>query len=227
MAPARLAAAAAAAAALLLLATAAAAAPTSFNCAISTLYLRAGAAPFSVCNYTSVTGQAAVTLQWYTAGPISRKGDGGESVQISVWLDGKLSLQYFPYELAGMPSFASFNATPAQNTWSAALFGRYSATSWNNNIAIPFSGSLEITLQFMPPAGGATVYYQAHGLDGVPATFGGIALPPAARLQMQRNDLALPALAYLPVVDVPAGNTAVIAGLAIAFTAPNLNTLEG
>ena len=204
-----------------------AAAVQSFNCAISTLYLKAGAAPFSVCNYTSTTGQAAITLQWYTAGPIQRGGGGGESVQISVWLDGQLSLQYYPYELAGMPSLASFNATPSSNTWSAALFGRYSATSWNSNIAIPFSGSLEITLQFMPPTGGATIYYQAHGLDGVPQTFNGIALPPAARQQMQRNALQLPALAYLPVVSVPAGNTAVIAGIAIAFVAPNLNTLEG
>ena len=199
----------------------------SFSCAISTLYIKAGDAPYSVCNFTSTTGQAAITHQWYTAGPISHKGDGGESVQISVWLDGKLSLQYYPFELSAMPSFESFNATPGTNTWSAALFGRYSATSWTNNIAIPFSGSLEITLQFMPPAGGATIYYQAHGLDGVPTTFSGITLPPAARLQMQRNDLALPALAYLPVVSVPAGSSAVIAGIAIAFTAPNLNTLEG
>jgi hypothetical protein len=200
---------------------------SSFNCAISTLYIKAGDAPYSVCKYTSVTGQAAITLQWYTAGPISKKGDGGESVQISIWLDGILSLQYYPYQLAGMPSFESFNATPATNTWSSALFGRYSATSWNSNIAIPFNGSLEITLQYIPPTGGATIYYQAHGIDGVQQSFNGIQLPSHARLQLQTQRLTLPALAYLPIVTVPAGNTGVIAGIAIAFTAPNLNTLEG
>jgi len=152
---------------------------------------------------------------------------GGESVQISIWLDGILSLQYFPYQLAGMPSFESFNSTPGTNTWSSALFGRYSATSWNSNIAIPFDGTLEITLQFMPPSGGATVYYQAHGIDGAPQSFGGIPLPAHARLQLQTKRISLAALEYLPVVSVPSGYTGVIAGIAIAFTAPNLNTLEG
>ena len=57
------------------------------------------------------------SLQRYTAGQISRMPPAhGDSVQISIRLDGILSLQYLPYLLAGMPSFESFNPNPNQNT---------------------------------------------------------------------------------------------------------------
>jgi hypothetical protein len=208
----------------------AAAVPTSFSCAVSTVTLRAGDAPLEVCVVNSTTGSAAVTLQWYTATSIkSPDGLGGEAVQVSLYLDGETtpSLQYYPYEVAGFPSLEAHVATPAANTWSAALFGRYSASSWNSNIQVPFSRSLRITLQYTPSSGGATIYYQAHGLDGVQSALGLVPLPPSARLVLQRNRLSLPALAYLPVVSFPAGTSGVIAGIAIAFVAPNLNTLEG
>jgi Protein of unknown function (DUF2961) len=209
---------------------AAAAAPTSFSCAASTVTLKAGDAPLEVCVVNSTTGSAAVTVQWYTASNIkSPDGTGGEAVQISLYLDGETtpSLQFYPYEFAGFPSLEAHLATPASNTWSAALFGRYSASSWNSNIQIPFSRSLRVTLQYTPPSGSATIYYQAHGLDGVQPALGLVPLPPSARLVLQRNRLSLPALAYLPVVDFPAGTSGVVAGIAIAFVAPNLNTLEG
>lgn len=215
-------------AALLALGHAAPSGLSSFSCAISTVTLKAGGAAFKVCDYQVQNGNAAITLQWYT-GTFGPSGEGCESVLISFYLDGEStpSLQYYPYQMAGFPSFESFNATPSRNTWSAALFGRYSASSWNSNIAIPFLKSLSITLQYMPAVGGATVYYQAHGVDGgAMPSFAGATLPPTARLLIQVNRLSLPALAYLPVVNVPSGS-GLILGLAIAFVAPNLNTLEG
>jgi Protein of unknown function (DUF2961) len=82
-------------------------------------------------------------------------------------------------------------------------------------------------LNFTGTSGEATIYYQAHGLDGAIPRFGAIDLPSSARLSIQRNDLVLPKLAYLNVSSYPSGTSGLVAALSIAFIAPNLNTLEG
>lgn len=141
--------------------------------------------------------------------------------------------QFFPYELTGIPSLAAWNSTHAeeQPPWQSPVWARNSGTSFTNTIPIPFVTSLKITLTFTGAAGkSAVLYYQAHGrllslIDGF--SFGGVELPISARLVVQRNDLVLPRLAYLPIVNVSAGSAALIAAMAIAFSAPNLNTLEG
>ena len=142
-----------------------------------------------------------------------------------MYIDGEssASLAYFPYELAGTPSAIAYNTTKGQpaRTWSAELWGRNAASSWINSFPVPFTASVRITMQYTAAAGQATTYYQAHGLDGVPATFGRVPLPANARLVMQRNDLVLPRLAYLPVSNFSSGS-GLVAALAIAFVAPNL-----
>ncbi len=110
------------------------------------------------------------------------------------------------------------------------MWARNSATSFTNTLPIPFVTSLRITLTFTAAVGkSAVLYYQAHGALTTKSTFSfnAVDLPISARLVVQRNDLVLPRLAYLPIVNVSAGSSAVIAAMAIAFTAPNLNTLEG
>jgi hypothetical protein len=174
-----------------------------------------------------------LSLQWFT-GTFGDVGGGCESVMVHVYLDGEEapSLSYCPYELAGVPSIEAFAATPAEATWSSALYGRYSKTSWNSNLPVPFLTSIAITLEFKPTVEGpvaTAVYYQAHGMDGVAPAFGNFgALPSGARLEIQKqNPLALKGLGYLSVVDVPSGSSGLVAGLSLAFEAPNLNTLEG
>ena len=144
-----------------------------------------------------------------------------------MFLDGEknASVSFFPYELGGLPSIEAYNTSYPKTVWSAELWGRNSATSWVNSFPIPFLTSLRITLQFVG-AGGCTIYYQAHGLDGVPASFGRVPLPPAARLVIQRHALVLPRLAYLPLSSFASGH-GIIAAITTAFVAPNLNTLEG
>lgn len=154
-------------------------------------------------------------------------------MQISVYIDGETdpSLQYYPYQLTGVPSVDAHNTMPASNSsWSSALFGRYSTTSWNSNLNIPFGTSVAITLQFLPTdetANSTVVYYQAHGSTAASAYLGNTQLPSTARLMLQSNVLSVAALDYLPVVSVDAGKSGVVAALAMAFVAPNLNTLEG
>ena len=48
-----------------------------------------------------------------------------------------------------------------------------------------------------------------------------------ARPTVQRNALVLPPLAYLNVSQFQSGREGLVAALALAFVAPNLNTLEG
>jgi hypothetical protein len=142
--------------------------------------------------------------------------------------DAEASVSYYPYELAGMPSPDAYNHSLKYlpTLWSAELWGRNSASSWVNSFPIPFSKQLRITLQFTAPSGHATIYYQGHGLLNVLPMFGRLPIPPNARLVIQRNRLVLPRLHYLNVSDFKVGS-GIVAAIAIAFTAPNQNTLEG
>lgn len=136
-----------------------------------------------------------------------------------------------PYELTAIPSIEAWNTTHAaeQPPWGSPLFSRNSGSSFVNTIPIPFSSSLRITLTYLGN-GSAVLYYQAHGqyVQGSPAylPFGSAKVPLSARLVIQRNALTLPRLAYLPILNFTAGK-GLVAAMAIAFTAPNLNTLEG
>ena len=202
--------------------------PSSFSCAISTQTLHAGEPAATVCDMPAA-GAGYVSLQWMT-GTFGRLGDGLDNVLISLYLDGEAapSLAYFPYELSGIPSAQAWNATPRGSAWSGALFARYSATSFTNTMPIPFASGLKITLQYLGTTQ-CTVYYQAHGVLSAATRplFGGLPLPAGARMVMQRNSLTLPRLAYLAVANFSAGTSGLVAAIAIAFTAPNLNTLEG
>jgi hypothetical protein len=85
-------------------------------------------------------------------------------------------------------------------------------------------------LQFLPTdetANATTVYYQAHGTTKGSAYLGNYQLPSNARLVMQKKQVSVAALDYLSVVNVDGGMSGVVAGIAMAFVAPNLNTLEG
>jgi hypothetical protein len=200
---------------------------SSFSCAISTQTLTPSSPNTTVCDYQTGS-QGYVSLQWMT-GTFGKLGEGLDAVLISVFVDGSPtpSLSYYPYELTGIPSEKAWNSTPRSTAWSGALFARYSATSFTNTMPILFSSGIKITLAYMGTQS-STIYYQAHGVyTSSPPLLGSIPLPPTARLVMQRNVLTLPRLAYLNVTAFPAGTSGLIAALAISFTAPNLNTLEG
>lgn len=204
--------------------------PSSFACALSTYILNAHDPAVEACTYTSASGDGGyLSFQWFTGTFGKEAGDGAEMVLISVYIDGETTpLSYFPYELGGTPSLTSYNLSLSapKSTWSAGLWGRNSATSWTNSFPIPFSKSVRITLRNTAATGRSVIYYQGHGLDGVAPSFGKVALPPRARLVLQRKALALPRLAYLNVSHFDSGR-GLVAAIAIAFTAPNQNTLEG
>ena len=203
--------------------------PSSFSCAISTQTLHAGEAESTVCDNQGV-GAGWISLQWMT-GTFGKLGEGLDAVQISLYLDGEAnpSLQYYPYELSAIPSEEAWNRTAHTQVWSGALFARYSATSFTNTMPIPFVTGLKITLKYMGATGQSTIYYQAHGILSASTRpmFGFLPLPMGTRMVMQRNILTLPRLAYLAVSNFSAGTKGLVGALAIAFTAPNLNTLEG
>lgn len=188
---------------------------------------KAGEPEYELCQQS---GAGYVSQQWFT-GTFGATGQGAEMVLIRFYIDGETSpsVSLFPYELAGTPSLTSYNISKSTNvhTWAAELWGRNSASSWINSFPVPFGASLRMTLQHVGASGAATVYYQAHGLlDAGQPTFGRLPLPVGARLVLQRNDLVLPRLAYLPVANFSSGG-GFLAAISIAFVAPNLNTLEG
>lgn len=203
---------------------------STFSCAISTVTLKAGDAPFEVCN-RALGGSGYISTQWMT-GTFGALGDGMEATLVSIFLDGEAapSITYWPYELSAIPSLAAWatvHGAPQQPPWGSPLFSRNSASSFTNTIPIPFSKSVRITLTYKGNAS-STLYYQAHGsLSPDVFPFGGSKLDINARLVIQRNQLTLPRLAYLPIVNISAGSQGLIAAMAIAFVAPNLNTLEG
>ena len=211
-------------------AVASASSPSSFSCAVSALTLKPGQPEYEVCvqNGTGVSNH--ISFQWFTGSFGKTAGQGADAVLVSFFVDGeaKASVSLFPYELAGTPSPQSYNRTLSlpHKTWSSELWGQNSATSWVNSFPVPFTRSVRITLRYTASTHSARVYYQAHGLLNAPAVFGTLPLPPTARLAIQRQELTLPRLAYLNVSHFERG-AGVVAAVAIAFTAPNLNTLEG
>jgi hypothetical protein len=216
--------------ALSLIAAASSLTTSTFSCAISTITLRAGEPPFEVCNKASLPDPGFLSLQWIT-GTFGALGDGMEATLVSIFVDGEAtpSVTYYPYELTAIPSLAAWATTHAaeQPPWGSPLFARNSATSFTNTVPVPFASAVRITLTYTGNAS-STLYYQAHGQTGTGLVpFGVSTLPLSARLVIQRNALTLPRLAYLPIVNVSAGRSGLIAAMAIAFTAPNLNTLEG
>ena len=174
-----------------------------------------------------------VSFQWITGSFSKQATEGVEKVLVSMYIDGEAapSLTFFPYEFTGGSGLDSYNRTLAipATTWTADLWGRNSATSWTNSFLIPFGTSLRITLKYVGTVDpGAYVYYQAHGvLDAHAASFGKVPLPATARLVVQRQALTLPGLGYLNVSQFSRGQAGLVAALALAFVAPNLNTLEG
>lgn len=209
--------------------------PDSFSCAISTVTLTAASPGFEVCSLPPAAGY--VSTQWITGSGLPDLGNGMEDTQVQIFVNGEAtpSITYYPYELTALPSLAAFNQSmrSVQPPWGSPLFSRNSASSFTNTIPVPFSNGLRIVLQYTGQRS-ATLYYQAHGTvvtaanptDGSTFPFGGTRVPLTARLVIQRNALTLPRLAYLGIVNFTSGE-GIIAAMAIAFKAPNLNTLEG
>ena len=209
--------------------------PDSFSCAISTVTLTAASPTYEVCSLPPSSGY--ISTQWITGSGLPDLGNGMEDTQVQIFVDGEASpsITYFPYELTALPSLQAFNTSMGrvQAPWGSPLFSRNSASSFTNTIPVPFASGLRIALHYTGSRS-ATLYYQAHGTlmgpanptDGSTFPFGGSRVPLTARLVIQRNALTLPRLAYLAIVNFTAGE-GLIAAMAIAFKAPNLNTLEG
>lgn len=109
-----------------------------------------------------------------------------------------------------------------------------------------------INVTYRLPSGSDTVYMIARGVENLPITVGGVTLPTTARLNQQVRGGAgrggwmwcacasttqrrvavqvvsgtFQPLQYVPLVNISAGNGAIFLWT-LAFTAPNLNTLEG
>ena len=114
--------------------------------------------------------------------------------------------------------YAFYEAQPRQggSLYSAgSLCGKNAAVGgfWHD-FPIPFSKSVVVSVQPGPSDGKCVWgYMNVHGTENLPMSLPGssIPIPPTARMQMQRNDLALrQPLEYVHLLDVPAGQSGLV-----------------
>jgi hypothetical protein len=140
-----------------------------------------------------------------------------------MYIDGEAtpSIQFQPSLACGV----GFDDNQA--AWGNDFFGKQADSGgWYSNIRVPFSRSINITYQSAPGAANDVIYMWVRGQENLPVVVGEYALPPSARLILQKTSGAVPALGYVNVVDVPTGS-GLILGTVLSFSAGNLNTLEG
>jgi hypothetical protein len=169
----------------------------------------------------SSTGSWGMTTYFWITG----SGSTDRAV-ISYYIDGEASpsVQFTP----GMACGVGFDDD--DNPWGTQFVGKGSKPgAWYHTIRAPFYKSLRVTYRTSPgdPPGG--VYMQVHGVENAPLVIEGIPIPLnlGAKLQLQKQSLTLQPLEYLDVVSIPTGYQGYVLAITIAFSAPNLNTLEG
>lgn len=117
-----------------------------------------------------------------------------------------------------------------QAPWGTKWFGKgaeYGA--YFNNVRIPFQKSVKVTAQYYGPGGSSGGFYMiVRGLPNYRFDIGGIPIPPTARMSLQVfNRTDVQPLEVVPVAQVPRGLNGVFFYHTLAFTAANLNSLEG
>ena len=114
--------------------------------------------------------------------------------------------------------------------WGHRWFGRgaYGA-GWYSNFRVPFQRTVRVTGRLAPEAGegaGATLWMILRGTENLPISVGGVTLPTTARLVQSRVTGTYPALAFVPVLDLPTGS-GVLWSHTLAVNSTNINFLEG
>jgi len=121
---------------------------------------------------------------------------------------------------------------PSAN-WDNDFFGKNSALGgWHVNMLIPFSKSIRVTLQLPDglPKKECGAYAMARGVENLPLSFGGIPLPPTARLQIiLQQSMNLPILQFHDLANIPSGAGRLVGSMIEISTYDNgtLNSLEG
>jgi len=109
--------------------------------------------------------------------------------------------------------------------WATSRFGKGSQDgAWFSNLRVPFTKSLNITLQ----GARAALYFVCRGSENLPISVGGVPVPlPGSRLVLQTNARVMQPLDFLTIASQPAGARGLLVLHTLAFAAGNLNTLEG
>ena len=121
----------------------------------------------------------------------------------------------------------------AHAPWTAKYFGKGSADGgWYTDVRVPFGKKIRVTTQLPPVPGHPEItavrcFIQVRGVENLPLSIGGVAMPPTARLHLQKIDgRVYPPLSWVNLLDVPTGRGAVLANT-LAFESASQNTLEG
>jgi len=87
--------------------------------------------------------------------------------------------------------------------WGGEHMGKGSTDGgWYNNIRIPFTTSIRVTLT---GTADDVLYFIVRGAEDIPVVVGDVRLPPNARLRVDVNDLVMQPLDTLNVINAPDG----------------------
>ena len=173
--------------------------------------------------------------------PINWQTEGGIAIY-RLYIDGEAtaSLQWTPREMVGLGVFepqagASGDRLSLPEPWHTDLLGKLS--DWDGfffKMRIPFYASLRLTAQLPPGVAGFNVYTIIRGTESDDSSASPLAvsgygpLPLGTRLRQARNDnLLVPSLAFIPLVNLTQGSGLVYAHSLAIQGNPGFTYMEG
>jgi len=190
------------------------------------------ASAFGVVNHFWSCACGGRAIDWRT--------EGGIAVY-RLYLDGEAnaSLQWTPREMVGLgvfdPAGGAADGVALKEPWHTDLLGKLS--DWDGfffKMRIPFYRSLRLTAQLPPGVAPFNVYTIIRGTESDDAGASPLAvagygpLPMGTRLRQARNDnLLVPSLGFIPLVNLTAGSGLVYAHSLAIQGNPGFTYMEG
>eukprot|EP00040_Diaphanoeca_grandis_P001086 m.17442 g.17442 ORF g.17442 m.17442 type:complete len:482 (-) comp11512_c0_seq1:40-1485(-) len=172
------------------------------------------------------TDTAVMNHFWSTCSPECER-----SLVVRYYIDGEAnaSIEFHPAMMAG--TGFDDDTAPWGTKWIGLGAGKGGGQAWYNNFKIPFETSVRITIQSSDGKSYNGFYMIVRGgLLNTPLTIGDVALPPNAKLQLQKFEGPMQPLEVLNIVSVPKGMKGQFFMSALAVNnegVGGLNFLEG
>ena len=164
---------------------------------------------------------------WSTCTPAAEA-----TLLVRYYVDGETtpSIEFEPPLAVGVGFDDS--AAPWGTKWFGIGAGKGQGQAWFHNFKIPFQNSVRVTVQATttPEAGGFYIILRGGLFDTDQLKIGDVALPPNARLRLEKYAGPLKPLEVLDVANIPTGNSGLLFMSTLAVNnsgVGSLNFLEG
>jgi len=194
--------------------------PLPFSGGVARLRVN-GSAETEVFRYALSAGSVSgVVSSWWLAGPSDR-------VTLNFYVDGEAapSVSLLVYEACG----AGFGApTGNVEVFSSARFSKGAKVSgWSSKVPVLFASSVRVTFVSAEPVGNF-IWLWVRGSENLPVVLApGLALPPTARLAVQRTSGLFQPLDFVDLVSVPAATAGAVLATMLTVETSSVGTFEG